>query len=119
MIDEILFQRGHIMTRIGDECDDYDSIIPEHYFKSVLGFEGEVVDSSGSEYEVVSLDEEENFVIRFTAYDNVFETDDGDEESFNELVVECTGAVIAEKYWNSSDLTDVLRIDTYNVVSVK
>jgi len=109
MIDDMLFQRGHIMIRIDNvDADDYDTIIPDHYFENVLDLTGEVVDSNGSEYNLVSIDSNDNFVINFTVYENVFATSDGNTVGFGELEVECTGTVIQE------DDCDVLRIDTFN-----
>ena len=110
MIDELLFQRGHILTRIGDEIDDYDVIITDHYFAQVLSLDGEVVDANGSEYEVISLNGND-FEIVFIVHDTEFQAD-GSTWEFEELIVKCTGAVISE------DDCDVLRIDTYDVVAV-
>lgn len=112
MIDNMLFQRGHITTRIGDQMDDYDTIIPDHYFQNVLGLKGECIDSNGSEYNLVSIDSDDNFVIVFSVYDNQFETDDNT-VGFEELVVKCTGTVIQE------DDYDVLKVDKFDVMGVK
>ena len=113
MLDELLFQRGCIIARIGDETDDYDSIVPDHYFKNVLGLSGEVLDSNGSEYTLVSIDKDDKFVIFFNVYENQFRTDGGEVYEFEELVVQCTGAVVQE------DDYDVLRLDTFDVQRVK
>lgn len=117
MIDDILFLRGHIETRIGDERDDFDIVIPEHYFFNVLGLEGEVIDSNGSEYELVTLDGD-NFEIVFTVDENEFETEDGSIVSFNELVVHCTGVIVSDDTFGDYGPKDVLQIATYDVVRV-
>jgi len=114
MIDDMLFQRGHIMTRINKvNADDYDTVIPDHYFETVLGLTGECIDSNGSEYKLVSIDSNDNFVINFSVYGNDFETEDGAVQSFEELEIKCTGTVVQK------DDYDILQIGTYDVVSVK
>jgi len=112
MIDNMLFQRGHIMTRIGDRVDDYDNAIPDQYFENVLGLKGECIDSNGSEYNLVSIDSKDNFVIDFSVYGNDFETEDGAVQSFEELMVQCTGVIVQEEDY------DVLQINTYEVINV-
>jgi hypothetical protein len=111
MIDSMLFQRGHIMIRIGNQTDDYDVVVPEHYFYKVLGIKGEIIDSNGSEYELVSLDKDDNFEIKFNVYENEFETDDGRIVGFGELIVRCKGQAIQE------DDYDILRIDTFDIIN--
>lgn len=111
MIDDILFQRGCILTRIDNQTDDFDNIVSDYYFEKVLGLHGEVIDSNGSDYELISLDADDNFEIDFSIADTMFETAHGATWEFEELVVKCTGTIIQE---NEKDILD---IDTYNVVS--
>ena len=116
MIDEDLFIRGHIDVELDDQIDDFDCLIPEHYFMKVLGLSGEVVDSNGSDYEVISL-VDDVFLIEFTVDENEFETDDGKIVGFEELVVRCTGT-ITQRINGIGDPSDVLTIDNYTVVRV-
>lgn len=118
MIDDILFQRGHIDVQfVGGECiDDFDCLIPECYFEQVMGLKGEIIDSNGTDYELVSLDEEENFVIDFVSYENEFETEDCHVVGYEELHVRCTGQIVP--HYNSYKDKDILLIKTYDVVKV-
>ena len=112
MIDDELFLRGHIETRIGARpIDDFDIVIPEHFFESVLGLTGEVIDSNGSDYTVNSLDENDNFEITFEVDPVDFETEDKIYE-LEYLVVICKGTIvpIGDK--------DVLDITDYDVITV-
>jgi len=112
MIDELLFVRGGILTKIGDKIDDFDAIIADHYFTVIMGLDGEVYDSNGSEYMLNSIDKDDNFDIIFTVYDTRFETN-GTIIEFDELIVSCSGAVIQE------DGIDILDISEFTVLSKK
>lgn len=112
MIDKDLFIRGHILTKIDDEIEDYDCRIPDYYFMTVLNLTGEVIDSNGSQYKLIKIDEEDNFVIEFDVDEVEFEEDNGDITSFRNLVVLCAGKVI------QVDDYDVLEIEDYNVTKV-
>jgi hypothetical protein len=120
MKDDILFQRGHIDVKfIGSEyVEDYDCLIPECYFEQVLGLEGEIIDSNGTDYEVISLDEEDNFVIDFFSYENEFETEDGNIVGYEELHVRCTGQIISKYVDFTQEDKDILLIKKYDVVKV-
>ena len=107
----MLFQRGHILIRIGEKVDDFDSLIADHYFEKELSLVGEVVDSEGSEYKVITQDGD-HFAIEFSVYGNLFEIEAGGEAGFEELTVKCSGIVATE------DDTDVLQITSYDVLKV-
>lgn len=112
MIDEHLFIRGHIDVRIEDRpIDDYDVIIPDHYFEGILGCTGEVIDSNGSEYQLKELTADDYFDIIFTVHDTEYETINGTIVAFEELVVQCTGHVIQVNGCDTLDIT------TYDVIS--
>ena len=113
MIDDILFQRGHIDVRIGDrDIDDFDIVIPEFYFEDILGLTGEIVDSNGSDYELHYLDAFDEFDISFIVDPVEFEIDGGNIIGFDKLIVRCTGTIVP------IDGKDVLDIDTYKMTGV-
>jgi len=113
MIDELLFERGHIFVQLRDRIDDFDNLIPEYYFTHILGLTGEIVDSDGSTYEV-------NYYNQLTGHTNInfildrqtFETDTETYE-VDELIVQCQGYVI------EIDGRDVLSIYNYAVLSTE
>jgi len=109
----MLFQRGSILTKIGDEIDDYDTIIVDHYFNVFMGLQGEVYDSNGSEYQLVKLTEDGTFDITFTVHNTQFKTDDDDIVGFEELIISCFGTVIQQ------DGIDILDIKVYRFISKK
>jgi len=112
MIDDILFQRGHIETRIGERTiDDFDIVIPEHYFEDILGLTGEVVDSNGSDYEVIDLSWDDHFDIIFTVDAVEFETINDTPFNFEQLIVKCTGNIVP------INGKDVLDIKTYEIIN--
>ena len=112
MIDPDLFIRGHILTRINDRpIDDYDIVIIDHYFEGILGYNGEVIDSNGSEYKLGELTSDDYFDIMFTVADTEYEATDGTMLAFEELIVRCTGHVI------EVNDCDVLNIMSYDVIS--
>lgn len=116
MIDELLFQRGHIDVRIGDECDDYDVVLGDYYFHHVLGLAGEVCDSNGSEIEDYDLGPNDTFEIRFRIDERLFQKDDGEIVGFDELTIKVKGQIVTENYHGDYD---VLRIDKYSVIDIK
>lgn len=113
MIDDILFQRGEILTKIDGETEDYDVRIPDYYFMNVLGLKGEVIEGNGSQYNLVLIDADDNFVIDFDVDEVDFEKEDGGIVSFTQLIVRCTGKVaqVDNDY-------DILEIADYNVIRV-
>ena len=113
MIDDLLFQRGHINVRIDKgNIGDYDMVIPDYYFENILGLTGEVVESNGSQYELHDLNQFDEFDISFLVEPVEFETDSGHIVSFENLVVRCTGILRA------IDGGDVLDIYTYKVTDI-
>ena len=112
MLDDLLFQRGSLLTQIGDQCDDYDSLIPDYYFKHTLGLKGEVIDTNGSEYNLGRLVGADMFTVTFCIYETPFETTDGEIVGFSELIVKCEGSIIQQNG------ADVLDIKTFTVISV-
>ena len=115
MLDKDLFLCGHIDVALDGHVDDFDCLIPEHYFFHSLGLKGEVTDSNGSDYTVISLDADDKFVIDFTVYENEFESLDGTTTAFSELEVRCTGTIIQQPN-GFGDMHDILEIKTYDVV---